>query len=321
MRPAFLSLTGYGHTTIALVVTLTATLLPVSASYSGSPASGPACGNNLLTLTSYEGYQPCPAGLSLAIDDRFDQFDKSIWERSTGGFPDNECRFVDTPDRVRYDADGIMRLVMEEQEVPASYSRHEKKVVGAKPCASGELRTRVEHGPYGRLEARMKSPQSSGFIQSLFTFKFYKDPWQEIDIELQGRLPDQISTNIISNHAQDFNECDVYQCTHNTEQHAAIGAQHADDWHVYTIDWLPDRVDFFVDGQLKRTVSRQQINEAGGNFPDQPATILMNFWLPHRKIAQWFGGKWSLDQLPLEAQYDWFRYYTLNDASVTSALD
>ena len=215
-----------------------------------------------------------------------------------------------------------MRLVMEKRDVAASYSRHELKMVEQKPCASGELRSLVEHGPYGRYEARMKSPDSSGFVQSLFTFQFYKDPWQEIDIELQGRLPDQISTNVISNHAADFHECDRYKCTHNTEQHEDIGADHSADWHVYTIDWLPEQIHFYVDGQHKRTVTKSEIDAAGGNFPNQPATILMNFWLPDRKIAKWFGGEWNLDQLPLVAQYDWFRYYTLDSAHpLTSALD
>ncbi len=272
----------------------------------------PACAVDTESLAAFSDYNPCPAGFTLAIDDRFDQFDHTVWERSTGGFPDNECRFVDQPTRVRFDGDGIMRLVMEAIEVPASYSRHEKKTVDKKPCASGELRTLLEHGPYGRLEARMKSPDSSGFVQSMFTFQFYKDPWQEIDIELQGRLPDSVSTNVITNHAADFEECDVYKCTNNTEKHFEINARHSAQWHVYTIDWLPERVDFFVDGQLKRTVKRTEIEAAGGNFPDQPATLLMNFWLPNQKIAKWFGGEWTLAQLPLVAQYDWFRYYTYN---------
>lgn len=272
----------------------------------------PPCAADADSLAAYPGYNPCPAQFSLAIDDRFDSFDASVWERSTGGFPDNECRFVDQPTRVRFDGDGIMRLVMEAIEVPASYSRHEKKMVDQKPCASGELRTLHEHGPYGRLEARMKSPDSSGFVQSMFTFQFYKDPWQEIDIELQGRLPDSVSTNVITNHAADFEECDLYKCTHNTEKHLEINARHSAQWHVYTIDWLPEKVDFFVDGKLKRTVTRDEIEQAGGNFPNQPATLLMNFWLPNQKIAKWFGGEWSLTQLPLVAQYDWFRYYTLD---------
>lgn len=271
-----------------------------------------ACASDSLVLESYEGYNPCPGGFTLKIDDRFDSLDTDIWERSTGGFPDNECRFIDHPDRVRFDGDGKMRLVMEAMEVPASYSRHEKKVVTAKPCASGELRTLIEQGPYGRLEARMKSPDSSGFVQSLFTFQFYKDPWQEIDIELQGRLPESVSTNVITSHAKTYQECDLYKCTNNTEKHLPIGSRHSSDWHVYTIDWLPDKINYYVDGELKRTVTSEQINSAGGNFPNQSATILMNFWQPAHKIAKWFGGEWSLDQLPLIAEYDWFRYYSFD---------
>jgi len=262
MLQIFTSLRHYKSTPTTAALTLSAALLVLPAPDRVSAADIAACNSNLQTLSAYENYEPCPAGFSLHIDDRFDRFDDAIWERSTGGFPDNECRFIDAPDRVRYDSDGIMRLVMEERDVPASYSRHELKMVGPKPCASGELRTLQEHGPYGRFEARMKSPESSGYIQSLFTFQFYKDPWQEIDIELQGRLPDQISTNVISNHAQDFDECDRYKCTHNVEQHDGIGDNHHDGWHVYTIDWLPDSIHFYVDGQLKRkAVATSRINQ------------------------------------------------------------
>ena len=264
-------------------------------------------------LVTYVGYNSCPAGYTLIIDDRFDALNTGIWERSTGGFPDNECRFVDHPDRVRFDGDGKMRLVMDALDVPSSYSRHEKKMVAAKPCASGELRTVIEHGPYGRLEARMKSPDSSGYVQSLFTFQFYKDPWQEIDIELQGRLPESVSTNVITSHAKSYEECDLYKCTHNTEKHLPLSSKHSIDWHVYTIDWQPEKIEFLVDGDLKRTVTAADINANGGNYPDQAAIILMNFWQPVQKIARWFGGEWSLQQLPLVAEYDWFRYYALDE--------
>lgn len=269
------------------------------------------CAADLSNLEAYPDYDPCPDGLNLAIDDRFDEMNGEIWERSTGGFPDNDCRFVDDPARVRFDGDGIMRLVMVEKTVPSSYSRHEKKIVDEKHCASGELRTILEHGPYGRLEVRMKSPDTSGFVQSMFTFQFYKDPWQEIDIELQGRLPDEVSTNVISTHAAKFEDCDVYKCTTNMEKHVSMNSRHSTDWHVYAIDWRPGRIQFFVDGKLKREINKEEIDQAGGNYPNEPAALIMNFWQPSQKIAKWFGGEWSLDQLPLIAEYDWFRFYQL----------
>lgn len=273
-------------------------------------------------LETYPGYESCPASMRLVIDDRFDSLDSETWERSTGGFPDNECRFVDSPDHVRFDGDGKMRLVMEKKTIPASYSRFELKMVDEKDCASGELRSIRQYGPYGRLEVRMKSPDSSGFVQSMFTFQFYKDPWQEIDIELQGRLPDAVSTNLISTHAEHYTDCDVYKCTTNTEKHLPIDGRHSSVWHVYAIDWRPDRVHFYVDGQLKRMITKEEISDAGGNYPDQAATLLMNFWQPAQKIAKWFGGEWSYDQMPLVAEYDWFRFYQYeNGVTVETSLN
>ena len=265
---------------------------------------------------AYDGYNPCPYGLTLQIDERFDSFNESLWERSTGGFPDNSCRFIDNDGHVRV-ADGELNLVMEHKEVPASYSRHELKMVERKMCASGELRTKEPFGPYGRLEARLRTPDSSGFIQSLFFFHFYKNPWQELDIELQGRLPDSVSSNIITNHAVSHEECDSYSCTKNSERHAKLPFRHSEDWHVYTIDWLPDVARFYVDGQMVRETTKEEVELAGGNYPNIPSTILMNFWLSNPKISQYFGGNWSYDQLPIVARYDWVRFYQLDDVLTT----
>lgn len=288
---------------------LAATVIDTGLARTLSADELPACSADP-TLSAYAGYEPCPSGMQLVIDERFDQFDAKLWERSTGGFPENACRYRDSNTAVAVN-DGKLVLTMRAQQVPASYSRHELKVVDEKQCASGELRSRDEFGPYGRLEARLRTPRSSGFIQSLFWFHFYKDPWQELDIELQGRLPDSVSTNIITNHAKSYKECDLYRCTANSENHVKLPFRHSEGWHVYTIDWYPDRASFYVDGVKVRESLRRDINSRGGNFPDLASTILMNFWLPDRSIAAGFGGKWSLDQLPLHAEYDWVRYYQL----------
>jgi len=138
--------------TILLPIGLTFLLAAGSVVVSAATDSGtPAvldCSADLSNLEAYPDYNPCPDGLNLTIDDRFEEMNEEIWERSTGGFPDNDCRFVDDPARVRFDGDGKMRLVMVEKTVPSSYSRHEKKIVDEKQCASGELRTILEHGAY-----------------------------------------------------------------------------------------------------------------------------------------------------------------------------
>lgn len=43
-------------------------------------------------------------------------------------------------------------------------------------------------------------------------------------------------------------------------------------FHDYRIDWLPNRLDYYVDGQLVRT--------ATDNIPDDPMTLRFNLWAP-----------------------------------------
>ncbi len=50
------------------------------------------------------------------------------------------------------------------------------------------------------------------------------------------------------------------------------GGWDMNQFHDYRIDWLPNRMDYYVDGQLVRTATQ--------NIPDDPMTLRFNVWAP-----------------------------------------
>jgi beta-glucanase (GH16 family) len=94
-----------------------------------------------------------------------------------------------------------------------------------------------------------------------------------------------------------------------------------DEWRVFAIEWVPDRIKWFVDGQLVKTLHQSDIDcqpecsppqKMPTPIPDDATDIMMNFWIPHDGIQDEFGGNKRLNVYPMKTQYDWFRYYELD---------
>ena len=56
------------------------------------------------------------------------------------------------------------------------------------------------------------------------------------------------------------------------EEPAITGGWDMTQFHDYRIDWLPNRLDYYVDNQLVRTATE--------NIPDDPMTMRFNLWAP-----------------------------------------
>ena len=279
-------------------------------------------------LVAYPGYTGTFDGFSLVIDERFDSLDPSLWRAGDGAVGgESMCRFQD--DGVQF-ADGVLNLVIREQFVPPSWSVDHDQQKGDYDYICGELRIRDEFKfRYGRIEARMKAPDretASGYISSLFTYNFTKEPgsdsfvgaeWEEIDVELEGGRPDKFQANLIYG-------LDTWEWWRTRDYGAwedKIEVGPVDEWRVFAIEWLPDAIRWYVDGVLVKTLSASdldcdpecappQINPTP--IPDDPTTLIMNFWIPTDEVQDHFGGNKARNIYPMTAQYDWFRYYELD---------
>lgn len=285
-------------------------------------------------LQAYDGYTGAYEGFTLVIDDRFDRFDSTLWSRGDGAVgTESMCRFQDQGVVVE---DGTLKLIVREEKVPASFSEDHQAEKLAYNYSCGELRTIEERKfHYGRLEARMKAPdrqRASGYISSLFTFRYAQDPtsdvahkieWEEIDVELEGGRPDKFQANLIyGKDAESWLETRRFGAWEDK-----IDTGPVDEWRVFAIEWLPDSIRWYVDGDLVKTLLATDIDcdpeclppqEHPTPIPNNPTTIMMNTWIPNDEIQDFFGGNKAGNRYPLIAEYDWFRYYEWNNSEASA---
>ena len=157
----------------------------------------------------------------------------------------------------------------------------------AKTYKGAELRTKDSY-KWGRFEVRMKSAAREGMLSSFFTYNDLNGIWNEIDIEILGRYPDDIQFNTITpgrvNHLG----------------HHKLNFSPHQDYHTYAFEWTPQYVAWFVDGQ---EVLRQ--TEGHISTMTQPQKIMMNVWIP---VYENWTGAWNDLVLPAFAHYDFVSY-------------
>jgi len=115
------------------------------------------------------------------------------------------------------------------------------------PCEwlSTKLVTKDKVGfKYGRIEARVKGPVGAGTWGAFWLLgaNIDKTPWPacgEIDVtELLGRLP---KTNLGYIHGP-------LSGGGGRGDRVELAKPHAEEYHTYAVDWLPDQIRYYVDG-------------------------------------------------------------------------
>ncbi len=273
------------------------------------------------SLAAYPGYTGNYAGFTLKLDDRFDNFNPSVWARGDGAVGgESDCRFQQQGVEV---SNGLLELIIREEFVQSSWSNDHQSWKGDYWYSCGELRTQPSKRiKYGRIETRMKAPKrnvASGYISSLFTYVNEGSPreWEEIDIELEGGRPDKFQANLIYGwNAPDWNSTRNWGAW---EHKIDVGP--VDEWKVYAIEWTPNALKWFVDGVWVKTLDRDYIDcnpsciypqVYATPIPDNLTQLMMNFWIPNDGIQNNFGGNKWRNQYPMKTQYDWVRIYQLD---------
>ncbi|KAG2217032.1 hypothetical protein INT45_003988 [Circinella minor] len=136
---------------------------------------------------------------------------------------------------------------------------------------------------YGRVSATIKSANVGGAITAIILIG---DGGDEIDIELLGGDPNHAQTNYFYGHEVLY--------TVNGGYHEVQGRPVFDDYHTYTIDWSPERIQWFIDGNHVRTKEKQETCNPAGEckFPSEPARIQIGLWdgSIESGTAQWSRG-------------------------------
>jgi beta-glucanase (GH16 family) len=130
-------------------------------------------------------------------------------------------------------------------------------------CA--EIVSRKSDFHYGTYRASIKITNKPGAVVGWFTYN--GNPLNEIDIEFLTQ---------------------EHRRAYFTLHHIQTGVDHANKvldfdpsaaFHEYRFDWYPQKVDYYVDGVLVATLTKQ--------VPDTPSRLLLNHWSGN--IAGWGG--------------------------------
>eukprot|EP00842_Homolaphlyctis_polyrhiza_P000493 jgi/Hompol1/1444/HPOL_001140-RA len=164
---------------------------------------------------------------------------------------------------------------------------------------------------YAKMTARFTPLTESGAVTTFITWsdKFNQasngELHDELDYEILGARPTMPETNIFT-YKSNFIEYGV---------HGGYTGNNitANQPHDFTIDWRSDRVDWYVDGKLFKSVtkaeSRAKTPEAQMSpdepwFPTSPSRIQLSTW--ESPSRDWAGGPVQFSGRPnLAALYEW----------------
>ncbi|HVD98160.1 MAG TPA: family 16 glycosylhydrolase [Cytophagaceae bacterium] len=163
-----------------------------------------------------------------------------------------------------------------------------KQYKGAEVCSS-------ESYLYGRFQVKMKSCEASGMLMSFFTSyngQGFTHNANEIDIRILGRYNNEVEFNtVVGDH-------ELHQERKELSFNPHI------DFHIYSFDWTPLYIAWSVDGK--------EIYRQSGDIVarmNKPQKIMMNIW--PSQLEEWTG-TWNDQKLPLEATYEYVKYYSYN---------
>ncbi len=181
---------------------------------------------------------------------------------------------------------------------------------------------------YGKFEARIKIPKGKGFWPAYWTFS--GNPWNEIDVfefwnenNIQNNYdPSKLSkVHHMTAHYDYDNDGNTNMC--GTKY---TGTDFSQDFHIFTLVWEGNKIEWYVDGQLKRTDYKYytMLGQSTGCtinawtqyimnkiYPKDPMAIILNLAIQHGYDV--YGNNKSPDNstpFPSQMEVDWVKYYS-----------
>ncbi|MEO8071865.1 MAG: glycoside hydrolase family 16 protein [Acidobacteriota bacterium] len=136
---------------------------------------------------------------------------------------------------------------------------------------------------YGRFEARIKIPRGQGMWSAFWMLGNNIDMvgWStcgEIDVmENIGREPFTVHGTI---HGPGYSGANAISAPFNL----ANNQEFADDFHIYATEWTENKIAFYVDGKLFKTITSQDLPAGKDWVYDHPFLMILNLAV---------GGNWG----------------------------
>jgi hypothetical protein len=145
---------------------------------------------------------------------------------------------------------------------------------------------------FGQVEVIMKAAHGQGIVSSIV---LQSDDLDEVDWEWIGGNSTYVQTNYFGKGNTTSFDRD--------EWHKVDEPDTQSDFHNYTLDWSKEKLDFYIDEKIVRTLKYEDAN-GGKNYPQTPSDIRLGIWpggdSKSEGTRDWAGGEIDYDQAPFD---------------------
>ena len=244
-------------------------------------------------------------GRTLVWSDEFDTINTSNWthEVGGGGWGNNELEYY-TPGQnvfVQFDsAAGSNVAVLEaRRDNPANYNCW----YGACQYTSSRMNTAGKRTfQYGRIEARLKLPQTQGIWPAFWMLgsNIGQVGWPTSgELDIMEHVGFEPQTTHGAAHGPNYSGNTPFSGTYFLNENVNV------NYHVYAIEWDTNTVRWFVDGTQFYSMTRSQVQSYGAWVFDQPFFILLNVAVG----GNWPGSPDGSSTFPQRMYVDYVRVY------------
>lgn len=239
----------------------------------------------LFTLSSCNEDEGTDIGLSnlnLVFEDNFDgeageSINTGIWNFDIGtgqnGWGNQELQYyTDRPENVSLDGEGNMVITARRESFQGSEFT----------SARINTRSKVEQ-QYGRFEARIQMPGGRGVWPAFWMLGNNIEVVPDDDpATVVWPFPGEIDITEMRGQESFRSHGSMHGPGHSggaalTDSFDLIDARFDTDFHVFTVDWTPDSVDFFIDGIRYNRITRDDVPQGGDwVFDERPFFVLLN---------------------------------------------
>lgn len=254
--------------------------------------------------------QQCPANVPVFADEfNGTALDQSKWEVMVGdgcsyglcGWGNNELQSYQAANATV--ANGLLTITAK------------KERIGSKNYSSARLRTLNLGGQWqhGRFEARIKTVTGRGLWPAFWMLPNTTVAWPASgEIDIQESTGQRAMFNYGTMHYGPSNSAHQQLSTAVYTQPDTL----ADAFHVYAVEWTPNRISWFIDGVLYATrTPADMANAADWTFENYAYYLILNL-----AVGGNLGGTVDAAALPQSLQVDYVRVYASPQPSFTGSL-
>jgi beta-glucanase (GH16 family) len=234
--------------------------------------------------------------LELVWSDEFDgtQVNLANWQFEIGGhgWGNNELEFyTDRPENAFIEDGNLLIQALEEQYQGSDYTSARLITLGR------------QEFQYGRIEARIDLPTGKGIWPAFWMLgnDINTVSWPTCgEIDIMEHLGNELQTVHGTLHGPGYYGGGGIGTSYRLEEE-----NFADGFHIFAIEWVPGQIQWFVDGNLYHTVTKDMIPENTEWVFDHPFFIILNLAVG----GNWPGSPDSSTQFPQQMLVDYVRVY------------